>query len=83
MINKFSLDNKKAKKILPERPENANKGTFGRVLIIAGSRKMIGCCELAVSGAFRCGAGLVTLAFPDCIYDTVTLRLTENTFIAE
>lgn len=81
MINKFSLDNKKAKEILPERPENANKGTFGRVLIIAGSKKMIGCCELAVSGAFRCGAGLVTLAFPDCIYDTVTLRLTENTFM--
>ena len=81
MINKFSLDNKKAKELLPERPENANKGTFGRVLIIAGSKKMIGCCELAVSGAFRCGAGLVTLAFPDCIYDVVTLRLTENTFM--
>lgn len=81
MIDKFSLDNKKAKELLPQRPQNANKGTFGRVLIIAGSRKMIGCCELAVSGAFRCGAGLVTLAFPDCIYDTVTLRLTENTFM--
>ena len=81
MINKFSLDNKKAKEMLPKRPENANKGTFGRVLIIAGSRKMVGCCELAVSGAFRCGAGLVTLAFPDCIYNTVTIRLTENTFM--
>lgn len=81
MIDKFSLDVKKAKELLPQRPENANKGTFGRVLIIAGSRKMLGCCELAVSGAFRCGAGLVTLAFPDCIYDTITLRLTENTFL--
>ena len=81
MTNKFSLDNKKAKELLPLRPANANKGTFGRVLIIAGSKKMVGCCELAVSGAFRCGAGLVTLAFPDCIYNTVTLRLTENTFM--
>ncbi len=81
MNNTFSLDNKKAKALLPERPQNANKGSFGRVLIIAGSRKMVGCCELAVSGAFRCGVGLVTLAFPDCIYDTVTLRLTENTFM--
>ncbi len=81
MISKFSLDYKNAKELLPQRPKNANKGTFGRVLIIAGSRKMIGCCELAVYGAFRCGAGLVTLAFPDCIYDTVTLRLTENTFM--
>ena len=60
---------------------DGNKGTFGRVLIIAGSMKMIGCCELAVAGAFRCGAGLVTLAFPDCIYVPLSSRLTENTFM--
>lgn len=81
MINKFSLDNKKAKELLPLRPINAHKGTFGRVLIIAGSKKMVGCCKLAVQGAFRCGAGLVTLAFPDFIYNAVTASLTECTFL--
>lgn len=77
----FSLDNLKAKELLPVRPVDGNKGTFGRVLIIAGSATMVGCCELAVTGAFRCGAGLVTLAFPDCLYIPLTSRLTENTFL--
>ena len=81
MYNTFSLDNSKAKELLPVRQIDGNKGTFGRVLIIAGSMKMIGCCELAVAGAFRCGAGLVTLAFPDCIYVPLSSRLTENTFM--
>ena len=81
MKNTFSLDNSKAKELLPVRPVDGNKGTFGRVLIIAGSAKMVGCCDLAVTGAFRCGAGLVTLAFPDCLYIPLTSRLTENTFM--
>lgn len=81
MENKFSLDNNKAKELLPVRQKDGNKGTFGRVLIIAGSATMVGCCELAVTGAFRCGAGLVTLAFPDCLYIPLTSRLTENTFM--
>lgn len=81
MSNTFSLDYEKAKELLPIRQKDGNKGTFGRVLIIAGSMKMVGCCELLVSGAFRCGAGLVTLAFPDDIYIPLASRLTENTFM--
>ncbi len=78
---KFSLDIKTAKELLPQRPVDANKSTFGKVFIISGSAKMVGCCELAVKGALRCGAGLVTLAFPDCIYLPLASRLTENTFL--
>src|SRR5579862_6998478 len=48
----------------PPRPENANKGTFGRVLIVAGSRGMSGAACLAGLGALRGGAGLVTVAVP-------------------
>lgn len=81
MGTRFILDYPKAKDLLPKRPIDGNKGTFGRVLIIAGSAKMIGCCDLAVKGALRCGAGLVTLAFPDCIYVPLASRLTENTFL--
>ena len=81
MGTRFVLDYSKAKELLPNRPIDANKGSFGRVLIIAGSAKMIGCCDLAVKGALRCGAGLVTLAFPDCIYVPLASRLTENTFL--
>ena len=47
---------------LPRRPQNAHKGTFGRTLVIAGSRRYIGAAVLACQGAARVGAGLVTLA---------------------
>lgn len=52
---------KKDIKLLPKRPENGNKGTFGKVLIIAGSENMSGAAVLSVSSAYRCGAGLVKL----------------------
>ncbi len=48
----------------PARPEDANKGTFGRVLVVAGSRGMSGAACLAGLGALRGGAGLVTIAAP-------------------
>jgi hydroxyethylthiazole kinase-like uncharacterized protein yjeF len=51
-----------AKSVLPERPLQANKGSFGRVLVVAGSINYIGSAYLACSGAMRVGAGLVTLA---------------------
>ena len=54
-----------AKKIFPRRDLMANKGTFGRALSICGSRNMQGAAVLAASSALRCGAGLVTAAFPD------------------
>ena len=47
---------------LPTRPEDSHKGTFGRVLIVAGSREMPGAAVLAANGALRGGAGLVTVA---------------------
>jgi NAD(P)H-hydrate epimerase len=49
---------------LPPRPEEGHKGTFGRVLIVAGSRGMSGAAALAGMGALRGGAGLVTVAVP-------------------
>lgn len=47
---------------LPARPAEAHKGTFGRVLIVAGSRGMSGAACLAGRAALRGGAGLVTVA---------------------
>jgi NAD(P)H-hydrate epimerase len=56
---------------LPPRPAEANKGNFGRVLVVAGSRGMSGAAVLCGSGALRGGAGLVRLALPTGILPLV------------
>ena len=49
---------------LPPRPPASHKGTYGRVLVVAGSTGMTGAAALASEAALRVGAGLVTLATP-------------------
>jgi hydroxyethylthiazole kinase-like uncharacterized protein yjeF len=66
---------------LPERPLNANKGTFGRVLVVAGSINYIGAAYLACSGAIRVGAGLVTLATATSLQSILASKLTEVTYL--
>ena len=65
---------------LPRRPRDANKGTFGRVLVAAGSINYIGAAYLACSGAIRVGAGLVTLATPKSLQPILASKLTEVTY---
>jgi NAD(P)H-hydrate epimerase len=66
--------------LLPRRPADANKGTFGRVLIAAGSLNYIGAAYLACQGAMRVGAGLVTLATPKSLQPILAAKLTEATY---
>jgi hydroxyethylthiazole kinase-like uncharacterized protein yjeF len=49
---------------MPPRPTASHKGTYGRVLVVAGSTGMTGAAALASEAALRAGAGLVTLATP-------------------
>lgn len=56
---------------LPPRPVDAHKGTFGRVLVVAGSSGMSGAACLAGSAALRAGAGLVMVAAPQSIQSVV------------
>ncbi len=53
------------------RSPTSHKGSFGNVLIVAGSRGMSGAACLAGSAALHGGAGLVTVATPNCIADVV------------
>jgi ADP-dependent NAD(P)H-hydrate dehydratase len=57
-------------RLAPRRPD-AHKGDFGRALLIGGSRGMAGAISLAGMACLRSGAGLVKLAVPECILDTV------------
>lgn len=75
------LNNKYIKKNLPKRPIEANKGTFGKVLVIAGSKKYPGAAYLACSGAYRVGVGLVTLATTKDVYLITAKKLPEATYI--
>ncbi len=61
----------------PHRKGGEHKGSFGRVLLIAGSRGMSGAAVLAAQAAARSGAGLVTLGVPAGIHDIVEAKLTE------
>jgi NAD(P)H-hydrate epimerase len=45
--------------LLPKRPAHSNKGTFGKLLVIAGSEGMVGAAIFAAKAAYRCGVGLV------------------------
>ena len=49
---------------IPPRPAASHKGSYGRVLVVAGSTGMTGAAALASEAALRAGAGLVTLATP-------------------
>ena len=62
--------------VLP-RPRDSHKGTFGSVLAVAGSASYRGAASLAVEGALRTGAGIVTLASVEPVLAAVSARLPE------
>ncbi|MBW2243373.1 MAG: NAD(P)H-hydrate epimerase, partial [Deltaproteobacteria bacterium] len=63
--------------LLPQRPVHGHKGTFGHVLVVAGSEGMTGAAALAAHGAGRSGAGLVTIACPESTNPILELKCTE------
>ncbi len=62
---------------LPRRPETAHKGSFGHLLIVAGSEGKTGAACLAAEGALRAGAGLVSVAAPRALSAVFAVKLTE------
>jgi len=62
---------------LPDRPKDAHKGTFGTVVVLAGSLGFTGAAYLAATGAARTGAGLVRLLVADTIYPILAAKCTE------
>lgn len=64
-----------------DRPEASHKGSFGTVLVIAGSSAMRGAAAFAALGALRSGAGLVRIASTEKCIDTVSVLAPEATYI--
>ncbi|MCL2140532.1 MAG: NAD(P)H-hydrate dehydratase [Dehalococcoidia bacterium] len=67
--------------VLPFRSPYSHKGTFGKILVIAGSAKYMGAAALCCGGALRVGAGLVTLVSPKRVQSTVSVLFPETTFL--
>ncbi len=62
---------------LPPRASDSHKGSYGRVLVVAGSTGMTGAASLTSESALRAGAGLVTLAIPKCLNPILEVKLSE------
>lgn len=66
---------------LPARAGDAHKGTFGTVLVVAGSRGMLGAAILCARGALRGGAGLVQAALPAALMAPFTVAVPAATTV--
>ncbi|MCC6546803.1 NAD(P)H-hydrate dehydratase [Candidatus Sumerlaeota bacterium] len=73
-----TLTVREAAALLPQRPRNGHKGTFGLLVIAAGSATMPGAAVLAGIGALRGGCGLVRMHVPDAVRNVVAANLPET-----
>ncbi len=76
------LDERLAASLLPARPGDSHKGTYGRALLVAGSPHYPGAALLATDAATRSGAGLVELATERSAYGLVVGAVPEAIFTA-
>lgn len=67
--------------LLPVRLSDSHKGTFGKVMVVAGSANYTGAPYLAASAAMRVGAGLVTLAVAELLHPILAAKLSEATYL--
>lgn len=63
--------------LLPERDPEGHKDTYGKLLLLCGSRGYTGAAYFAAMGALRCGAGLTFLGVPESIYAIEACKLNE------
>jgi ADP-dependent NAD(P)H-hydrate dehydratase / NAD(P)H-hydrate epimerase len=77
-----TLDDTIAASLLPERPKRGHKGSFGKLLVIAGSIDYAGAALLVCRSAGRAGAGLVTLAVPESLQPLFASKVVEATTMA-
>ena len=67
--------------LLPPRPLNSNKGTFGKVMLFCGSQPYPGSAYLAGVAAARVGAGLITLTVTEKMLPIYASAFHESTFV--
>jgi hydroxyethylthiazole kinase-like uncharacterized protein yjeF len=73
------LDDDSMARLIPVRETRGHKGTFGKILVIAGSLNYAGAALLVCRAAGRAGAGLVTLAVPESLQPLFASKVVEAT----
>ena len=73
----YTIYEKADLKRIPERIADSNKGTYGKVLIIAGSKNMTGAAYLSAESAYRMGTGLVKVMTHPNAAEVIRLKLPE------
>ncbi len=76
------LDDQIAAGLLPARDKRGHKGSFGKLLVLAGSLDYAGAALLVCRAAGRAGAGLVTLAVPESLQPLFAAKVVEATTMA-
>ena len=71
------LNHESVLSLLPDRDPWGHKGSFGKILLLCGSRGYTGAAYLSAMGALRSGAGLVFLGVPESIYAIEAMKLNE------
>lgn len=80
-VKLFMADGETVARYMPERPDTAHKGTFGTLLIAAGSTYYTGAALLSARAAYRIGTGLVRLAVPAPLHTTLAGQFPEATWL--
>lgn len=71
------LNHESVLSFLPDRDPWGHKGSFGKILLLCGSRGFTGAAYLSAMGALRSGAGLIFLGVPESIYAIEAVKLNE------
>lgn len=76
------LEDALVRELLPQRCAHSHKGTYGKALMIGGSKAMHGAITMAAKAALRSGIGTLTLFVPDCISLLLASKLEESMIIS-
>ncbi|MFT9076303.1 NAD(P)H-hydrate dehydratase [Ethanoligenens sp.] len=71
------LDRTFLERVLPVRASDSNKGSYGRLLCLCGSKRYPGAAYMSGMAAARCGAGLVTVGAPEVLWSVLASRFSE------
>lgn len=76
------LSDRTIKEYLPKRNAHSHKGTYGKVLLVGGSRAMHGALTLCARGMLRSGVGTLTLFIPSSITEIQAYKMEECMLIS-